>query len=52
MNKCALGYQAYMEIECYKCKTWGECQTSNIEDCVRRDEEIEKMIKEQQSASS
>lgn len=40
-----LEYQAYMEMNCYKCKTWGKCQASNIEDCMRRDEEVEKEVR-------
>jgi len=34
-----LQYQAYMEIYCYKCQMWTVCEASNIEDCMRRDEE-------------
>lgn len=32
-----LEYQAYMELNCFRCKTYSECQGSNIEDCMIRD---------------
>ena len=35
----ALEYRAYMELTCYQCAKWGECQASNLEDCMRRDKE-------------
>lgn len=35
----ALEAQAYMETVCYQCKTWPQCQGSNLEDCKRRDDE-------------
>lgn len=35
----ALEAQGYMETVCYKCPSWGDCQGSNIEDCMRRDAE-------------
>lgn len=38
MTHC-LEYQAYMELTCYQCEKWPECQASNIEDCMRRDKE-------------
>jgi len=33
--------QAYMEIVCYQCATWPQCQASNLEDCKRRDDETD-----------
>ena len=38
MTHC-LEYQAYMELTCYQCEKWPECQSSNIEDWMRRDKE-------------
>lgn len=40
-KRSPLEYQSYMELTCYQCEKWGECQASNIEDCMRRDEEAE-----------
>jgi hypothetical protein len=37
----ALEGQAYLELVCFKCPTYPECEGSNMEDCQRADIEIE-----------
>lgn len=37
--KSALDYQAYMEVECYKCRKYGECQSETINECMEKGEE-------------
>lgn len=35
----ALTGQAYLDVVCSKCKTYPQCEGSNMEDCIRRDRE-------------
>jgi len=43
-DRSALDYQAYMELVCYQCDTWPICEASNIEDCMRQDQESDEHL--------